>query len=290
MRRHLLVLSLLGSGLAAYAQPLSSVTGLKLYEHHSSTINGGAPFGSSANGSQSGYDFVNRVYYNSFNPQTFGAYAAGEEANIDMVEHNGGFGNGGPFGFTAGVSTIWGGDIKGNGKTKWMEAPASFNYTTANNVTAIKSVYDSTVAALSIATVTANKVYLARIRNSQLYVAMRVTEVKNATGTGGVQDVYFTFEYKYGIYVAPTGIDDPELKAGITLFPNPVRSLLTLSSKLNEPVSVTVVTLYGRQLQSLMLPANTTRSIDIAALPAGHYFVTCKAAGGNSYTQQLIKY
>jgi hypothetical protein len=289
MKRHLLVLSLLGSGMAAYAQPLSTVTGLKLYEHHSSGINGGAPFGSSANGAQSGYDFVNRVYYNSFNPQTFGAYTAGEEANIDMVEHNGSFGNSGPFGFTAGVSTIWGGDIKGNGTTKWMEAPASFNYNNATNVTAIRSAYDSTVATLSIATVTANKIYLARIRNSQLYVAMRITEVKNASGMGGVQDVYFSFEYKYGTYVAPTGIDDPELKAGITLAPNPAQSLLRFSSKLHERVTVTITTVYGRQLQSFNLPGNTTHSIDISALTSGHYMVSYTAAGGRCYTQQWIK-
>ncbi|HEU4610360.1 MAG TPA: T9SS type A sorting domain-containing protein [Chitinophagaceae bacterium] len=289
MRRTLLALSLMASGLAAYAQPLTQITGLRLYEHHSSGMNGGAPFGSSANGAQSGYDFVNRVYYNSFDPQTFGAYTGGQEANIDMVEHNGPFGNGSQFGFTSGVSTIWGGDIKGNGTTKWMEAPASFNYDNANNVTAIRSAYDATVAALSISAVAAGKVYLARIRNSELYVAMRVAEVRNAGGTGGVQDVYFAFDYKYGTYTAPTGIDAPELKTGITLFPNPATCLLHLNNKLPEAVTVTIATAYGRQVRSLLLAGNTVRTVDIATLNAGYYFVSYTLADGRSYTQPMIK-
>ncbi len=160
MKRNLLFLSLLGSSLAIHAQSLTAVTGLKLFEHHSSSINNGAPFGSGANGSKSGYDFVTRNYFNSFNPSNFGAYTNGEEANIDMVEHNGRFGNNGKFGFTSGVSTIWNGDIKGNNLTVWMEAPASFNYNTVNNVSQVVAAFNPATATKSIAEVKENQVYL----------------------------------------------------------------------------------------------------------------------------------
>ena len=134
MRKHLLFLTLiLLAGQQGRAQSLKAETGLRLYEHHSKTIAG--PKG--ANGFQSGYDFVKREYVNSFDEKTFSAYMDGTDTTIDMVEHNGTYGGpaaNGKFGFTSGVSTIWGGDIKGNGTTKWMAAPAGFNYNTANNV------------------------------------------------------------------------------------------------------------------------------------------------------------
>ena len=83
--------------------------------------------GQGASGVQSAYDFVNHTYYNSYDSATFDAYTNGEEANIDMAEHNGPYGNQGPFGFTSGVSSIWNGDIQGNGTTMWMMAPPGFN-------------------------------------------------------------------------------------------------------------------------------------------------------------------
>lgn len=103
-----------------WAQQVAEVTGLRFYEHHSTDMTG-EPFGNGADGSKSGYDFVKRQFQSSFNPANMDTYLNGEEQNLDMVEHNGPFGTQGAsmyLGFTAGVSTIWGGPIKGNSKTK----------------------------------------------------------------------------------------------------------------------------------------------------------------------------
>lgn len=287
MKRHLLFLSLMGSSMALYAQPLATVTGLKLFEHHSSSINNNAPFGSGANPTQSGYDFVNRVYYNSFNLSTFGPYTNGEESNIDMVEHNSVYGNQGNFGFTSAVSSIWGGDIKGNNTTVWMEAPASFNYTSATNVSNILSVFNATMATKAIAEVKENTVYLGRIRNSNLYVAMRCYNLKNATAPGGVKDVSFEFEYKYGTF-APTGIDEIQANEVMSVYPNPAVNEVMVKNIFQKKITAKVVSALGQEIRSFSLNKDAIQSIDISNISSGIYYIIC-IADGNSYTQKFIK-
>lgn len=280
----------MASSCAIFAQPLSTVTGLRLYEHHSSSMNNGAAFGSGANGAQSGYDFVNKTYYNSFDSATFGAYSGGQEANIDMVEHNGGFGNGSDFGFTSGVSSIWGGDIKGNGTTRWIEAPASFNYATVNNVSAVIAAFDSTAATPSVAAVGENKIYLARIRNSDLYVAMRCYNVHNASSPGGVQDVYFDFEYKYGTYAAPTGITETSsADKGLTLYPNPAREKVSMRNNSGEAALIQVYTVLGEQVSSFTLDRNSTRDLDMHSWNKGIYLVISNTDNGKRHMQRLVR-
>ncbi len=182
-----------------HAQELSEITNIRLYEHHSSTINGGADIGWEANGSQSGYDFVNNTYHDSFDPDTFGEFTGGEEANIDLVEHNGPFGGGFDYGFTSGESSIWSGEIRGNALTKWMPAPVDFDYDSATDVSELYEAYDVDAAVLSVGYVDNGNVYIAQVRESNLYVAMKVYNVTNLMGPPeGFADVYFDFDYKYG--------------------------------------------------------------------------------------------
>lgn len=183
-----------------FAQELAEITGVRIYEHHSSSINGGVEFGFGANGAQSGYDFVNNAYYNSFDPDTFSEYADGEEVNIDLVEHNGPFGGiGGDFGFTAGVSTIWGGEVKGNSMTKWILAPDDFNYDLVSDVGDLIEAYDTDAASLEVDYVEDGDVYIGQIRETNLYVVLQVYNVTNiGVEETGVLDVYFDFDYKYG--------------------------------------------------------------------------------------------
>ena len=288
MKRNLLFLSLLGSGLAMHAQSLTAVTNLRLYEHHSSTINNGAPFGSNANGSKSAYDFVNRVYFNSFNAATFGAYTNGEEANIDMVEHNSKFGNNGKFGITSGVSSIWNGDIKGNNTTVWMEAPASFNYNNVNNVSQIVAAFNPSVASKSIAEIKENAVYLARIRNTNLYVAMRTYNVHNVSGSAATQDVYFDFDYKYATY-APTGIEDQALASALTISPNPATENITLKNTTQKPLVAKMVSAYGQVIRTLSVSGNQSHVVDLNTVSSGVYFMICSFEDGRSYTHKFIK-
>lgn len=288
MKRHLLFLSLLGSGLALHAQPLTAVNGLRLYEHHSSSINNNASFGGGANPSQSGYDFVNRAYFNSFNPTTFGAYTNGEESNIDMVEHNSVYGNQGNFGFTSAVSTIWGGDIKGNNTTVWMEAPASFNYANVSNVSNIVAAFSTSAATKSIAEVKENKVYLGRIRNTNLYVAVRCYNIKNATAPGGIKDVYFDFDYKYGTLV-PTGLGDLEIKEALSVYPNPATDQVFLKSTLQKSLTARVVSVLGKEVSSIILNKDVAQFIDVSSLGSGVYYIICTSADGHSYTHKFVK-
>jgi len=222
--KKLLLALLAATPLTAYTQPLTGITNIRIYEHHSSSINGGQVFGMSANGTLSGYDFVNNTYYPSINPADNSPWTSAEQANIDLVEHNGPFGNLGPFGFTSGISTIWGGDIKGNGTTRYMPAPANFHYDTITNVASIRNAYNANMATAAINTVDSGKVYLARIRNTDQYVAMKITRVVNEPPGAGPTDtlsVYFDFDYKYGIYVA-TSVDDAAGTAeSINIYPNP---------------------------------------------------------------------
>lgn len=268
------------------AQALNSVTGLRFYEHHSSTINGGADFGSGVNPSQSGYDFVKRAYYPSV--KMGGAYTAAELENIDMVEHNGYFGGTPNFGFTSGVSTIWGGSIKGNNTTLWMEAPVGFNFTTITKVSDISSVFITTTATKAIAAVKEGGIYLAQIRGTKLYVAMRCYNVKNATSSGGKKDVYFDFDYKYGI-LSSTSIAELNQGQKVSVYPNPATNHLTIQNTSGMNINVKLVSLYGQDLFSFPLAKSMSKDLDISNLSIGIYWLVCQSEGGLITTEKIIK-
>jgi hypothetical protein len=281
-RSYLLLSAAMIAAQSMCGQTLTAVTGLRLYEHHSPMI---APQG--ANGSQSGYNFVNRVYFYSYNASNMGAYTGNQPDSIDMVEHNGPYSTKRMFGFTSGVSTIWNGDIKGNGITKWMEAPASFNYSTANNVQQIVAAYDSTKAKQNVDTVKANTTYLGRIRNTGLYVAMRTSTVKNRTTNDN--NVYFDFEYKYGTAL-PTGIDDAKTNGQITVYPNPAYENVSIGNPTRQAMSIRLVSVHGQTIQSFSLGAGDKTTIDLNGLARGLYFLKATTEEGLAYAQQLIKY
>jgi hypothetical protein len=283
MKKNLLLLSL-GLGLSGLlqAQSLGTVTGLKLYEHHSPAIAGGQ----GANGTQSGYDFVNRAYFHSYNASNMGAYQNGEEANIDMVEDKGPYGGNKKFGFTSGVSAIWNGDIKGNGLTLWMEAPANFNYATAAQVSDIANAFSATTATQSIAEVKANTVYLARIRNTQLYVAMKVSNVSNKAT--GVNDVFFDFEYKYGA-LAATGLNEVNSHIALNIYPNPAVNQLAVENTLQQPVSARILSVNGQEMQAFDLTTNGAKSVDVSGLGKGMYFIQCTAQDGRRFVHKFVK-
>ena len=283
MKRKLLLFGLMvATGPFIQAQTVTAVTGLRLYEHHSPTISGSQ----SANGVQSGYDFVARTYFNSFNQATFGAYTNGEESNIDMVEHNGPYGNGQKFGFTSATSSIWNNEIKGNGLTKWMEAPAALTYAGITAVSNISAAYNAATATQSIAEVKEGKVYLARIRNTALYVAMRAFNVKNKTS--GDNDVYFDFEYKYGTLSA-AGISNTERNSMLSVYPNPAGEHILLENALSQPVAVKMVSVNGQEIRQFALDGNAIKTIDLKQVTSGVYFLICTAPDGQRYTDKFIR-
>jgi hypothetical protein len=204
-----------------------------------------------------------------------------------MVEHNSVYGNQGNFGFTSAVSSIWGGDIKGNNTTVWMEAPASFNYANATNVSSIMSVFNGATASKAIAEVKENTVYLGRIRNSNLYVAMRCFNIKNATAPGGIKDVSFDFDYKYGTF-APTDIDEMQANEVMSVYPNPAVSQVTVKNIFQKTITAKIVSALGQEINSFSLKKDAIQSIDISGISSGIYYIIC-IADGHSYTQKFMK-
>jgi hypothetical protein len=282
MKRELLLFTaILSCGAMAQAQPLSTKTNLRFYEHHSPLIAGSM----GANGAQSGYDFVNHTYYNSFDASTFGEYKQGEEANIDMVEFRGPYGNPrGNFGFTAGVSDIWGGEIKGNGITKWMPAPNGFNYETITDVKNISMVYNATVAKVDIGAVTEGAVYIARIRNTDEYVAIRTTNVTNASAA----NYYFDFEYKYGT-LSKVSVNDFEEQAALAIYPNPAAEHIVLKNTSQQQLSGKIISTTGQQVSSFNLNAGEAKRMDVQELANGIYFVATTTEDGQQRTDKFIK-
>jgi hypothetical protein len=252
MKKNLFLCLSVFSTLFTQAQVIAEIKGITFYEHHSSDMTGES-FGSSANGSKSGYDFVKRAYVNSFNPATMGAWQNGEEQDIDMVEHEGPFGSGGAsmyLGFTSGVSSIWGGPIKGNGTTKWHKVAGGVNvYDSLKNYTDLKARYNPATAIEAIDEVKANEVYIGKIRNTDLYVMIRCTSVKIPTSPNGTQNSAILFDYKFGSQSGVTGIKETA-PVSVQLYPNPTQGYLFIQSEKSlVDATFTITDIAGRFVQ-----------------------------------------
>ncbi len=251
------------------AQSLSEIKNKRVFEHHSSLINNNNDFGENANGIQSGYDFINHTYYFSYNKITFGPYTNGEELNLDLVEHNGPFGNGGNFGFTSGTSSIWDGDIKGNNITLWIKAPASFDYNSATTLSDLKLVFESGVSSNSIETVD-TFTYIGKIRGGVMYVALKCFQVNNTNVVVGKQNVFFDFDYKYG--VSTVGVSEANLNKRVLVYPNPAYNFITImDGEKSLLAGFTIINSLGISM------AHLTRCLalnyDVSQLAPGVYFI-----------------
>lgn len=279
MKKVILLLSLLAPVLSSFAQALTEKKGVRIWEHHSSSINNNMPFGNGANGSEAGYDFISHKHYPSFNPATQSKWTASFRVSLDLAEHNGKYGGNKPFGFTSGVSSIWMGDIEGNGMTLYMEAPSSFNYTSATKATDIKNAFDATKATKAIETVTNGKIYLAQVRGSSIYVAMKITKVQNlplnhAPNTNA--DVYFEFDYKYG-NAGATSIETTTIgEESFTIVPNPAKGMFKIELPSSLDAAKTVVSISNMTGQIVYSEKYASGEIT-HNLPAGNYIVRLNA-------------
>ncbi|NBG65090.1 T9SS type A sorting domain-containing protein [Acidiluteibacter ferrifornacis] len=280
MKKLLLSIAFLQLFAAVSAQNLLEKTNLTFYEHHSPAIAGS----SGANGSQSGYDFVNHTYFNSFNTANFGKYLNGEESNIDMVEHNGPYGNRSKFGFTSAVSSIWFGDIKGNGTSLWVKASNNFNYNTATTVLELETEYNAGTPSANIDTVLENGIYISKIRNSNLFVAIKCYNVTNKTP--GNNNIYFNFDYKYG----SLSVSIKELtKDQIAIFPNPSSDYISIvNNAISDVQSIAIYSLNGQALLHQTLK-NKNERIAISNLPNSAYILVLVDKNGARYTKKWVK-
>lgn len=275
-------------GGSAHAQELKEVTGKRLYEHHSPAVRNtnGAP-----GGGQSGYDFVQHDYVSSFDPVTFGPYQNGEEKNLDMVEHNGPSARGKDFGITSGYSSIWAGDIVGNRTTKWVTASSGFDYAAATDVADLEKEYQAGTPDSSIASVVEGGIYIAKIRETDQYVAMKCYTVTNSRPG---RDIYFDFDYKYGVREIPkdtTGVGTRELKreSEVVIYPNPASDRMTLLNKQAKITQVSITSVQGQVIYVAQPNDYTVKSIDVSAWPKGAYFVHYQVANRLPVTTTFIK-
>ncbi|MES2780792.1 MAG: T9SS type A sorting domain-containing protein [Bacteroidota bacterium] len=285
MKKIFIILSLVCSGLL-HAQEVTEVKGLRLYEHHSSDMTS-MPFGNGADGSKSGYDFVNRRYFKSFNEANMGAYSNGEEQNIDMVEHEGMFGTSGMskiLGFTAGVSSIWSGQIKGNEQTKWhLVTNGLAAYDATSTKAALIALYNPAKAQFAVTEVKDNEVYVGRIRGSNLYVLVKCTGSKqpfSAPDGSTMDNSYFNFDYKY-TGSAPTGIAEATNNISITVFPNPASEKLVIRSVSDNfsGAFVRIVDALGKEVYNASVAGNNVE-VNTSALKQGLYYVVLTNSEG----------
>ncbi|WP_052461100.1 T9SS type A sorting domain-containing protein [Psychroserpens mesophilus] len=83
-------------------------------------------------------------------------------------------------------------------------------------------------------------------------------------------------------------IDEFTSNSSVKLFPNPVKDVLTISSKVNLR-SISIADVNGRILETIAIVGNQVEnSIDIKHLSKGVYFVTVKTDKGSS-TEKMIK-
>lgn len=233
MKKITFTLIAVSTALMVNAQALKEKKGVRIIEHHSSSINQGAPFGNGANGNYAGYDFVKHEFKSSFNPATMGKWSATEAVHLDMVEHNGPFGNRSGFGFTSATSSIWGGDIVGNGTTTLHPAPSGFNYDTVKDVKTIQKAHPIVIGGNTVMAAQVGRVYVCRItRQKDYWVAMKITKVQNIPTnyrSGDTASVYFEFDYKYGT-VSTVGVEDVQAVEGFSITPNPSNGIFRLTN------------------------------------------------------------
>lgn len=257
----------------SFAQTLMTKTDVRFWEHHSTALTG-RPYGAGANGERSGYDFVKNDYYSSFNYSPVGPYLGNETDNLDMVEYNGLFGNQGNFGFTSGTSNIWNGAIKGNNTTLFMAAPITFNFDTITDMSSIKNAFNAATASKNVNAAVVGKVYLVKLRNTEQYIAMKITRVKNvhpAIVQGDTSNVYFDFDYKY----AGTSTSVPNLKnqnVAIGISPNPCKHSFTFSIPSVFDANMFRLQIIDMSGKSVMVLENPGKKI-YHDLPAGIYIV-----------------
>jgi hypothetical protein len=238
---------------AGSTQNLQEITDIILYEHHGI----GSP---SDRGDSSGWNFVSHEYINSVDP-------LGSHPDRDMVEHHG-FSI--PFGFTSGISSIWNGTFAGNGTTKYF-LNNEFDYDNATEESVINA-YVENEATLEVSSVSNGEIYIARIRNLNYYVVMKITGINVETAND------FRFDYKYTDQVL--GIKKSNALSIISFYPNPVNDEIHIKlDDLYRNITLSIKDIMGNEV--LHQKFNNKKLIDlnsdIVHLSDGIYFITILA-------------
>ncbi len=267
------------------AQSLITVLNKKVYEHHSSSITS-MPYGYGNVNSLSAYDFVNHSFVS--------ASSTAQNPNKDIVEHNGPYGNGGNFGLTSAVSNIGGFNYTGNGTTKFQLSTLTFS--NVNNVSQIVSAYNSTLATTTINNLQVGQVYISKIRNTNQYVIMLITQVNNLTAAqinmliNNQQfnaDVFFQFDYKYGTLSTNTV---PTSSFSLSLSTLCVNSSITTSNTSIGSPTPTFSWVANPSNGVGFLPSSTAINPTVQFANSGSYTITCIATNsiGTNNSSKIV--
>ncbi len=85
----------------------------------------------------------------------------------------------------------------------------------------------------------------------------------------------------------PTGIHDVAEKNNIELFPNPCTDYISLQTDLPLIQKISVIDLYGRQIQSDTSAA--LNRMDVSSLTTGNYILLLKTTSGVTYSKMFSK-
>ncbi len=261
-----ILISLSASG---FTQGLTEIVGINIYEHH---FSGCGPCAPSNLGDSSAYDFVTHQHINSVSPAF--------DANRDMVEHNGDPSGPAPFGFTSDTSSVWAGQFGGNGTTKFYLA-AGFDYNNATQWSVVNA-YNNTSAYVEVNSVQLGEVYIAKVRNLEYYVVLKITAFQTNT------DNDFTFNYKYTDNpISSASISENNQDASLIIYPNPANNIMNIQfNETHQDISISIRNIHGSEVLFEQFNNQNLINLSLSNLPNGIYFISAQI--DNKLERQLF--
>ena len=91
-------------------------------------------------------------------------------------------------------------------------------------------------------------------------------------------------------YQVPTALQNVNNTVGISVYPNPVNTLLniTISSVVSDNIQIEVLNMMGQKVNTILAIDNKA-TIDVTALPAGYYLINCYRDGIRITGSRFIK-
>ncbi len=244
------------------AQPIE-YSGIILYEHHGACCPG-------MRGDSSAWDFVNHRYINAVEP-------LGSHPNRDMVEHNGLVTTKLPFGFTSAESSIWGGSFAGNKSTKYCQL-SEFDYDSATLETVITS-FNSEQARFNVDSVSEGDIFIARIRNLELYALIKIIGINVRSPND------FQFDYKY--FDKASSSFDLNSHA-FKISPNPVTHNLQIDLEdIRQRISITILNMLGNIIFQEVYHNSNRIDLRLESLNiiSGSYFLRIDSGNISSFSK-----
>lgn len=292
MKKLLLNSFLLFSILSGFSQ-LQEKKNIRLYDHHSDIS--GVPF---LGGDRSGYNLLNGEYVKLFEGIRI-AISAQERAPIDLAEFFFFDQSAGRYtraGFTSGLDDD---QIGGNNLTVFSKANSSFNYENVSEVSELIQAFDANSASKTISNVSEGEVYIAKLREEEIYAAILIEKVMiDNPAENAVEEYYFDFSYKIsesdgvngggesggeGESVVLSAVDK---KLKLVIFPNPVDEVIMLE---DVPAKITKAVVWSTDGKSQSEVNIEDNSIDVATLSQGVHVITFYYDDGGVESHRFLK-